>query len=378
VPTFRYKLAALGLSAFLAGIAGGIHAIFVSYVTVAETFSITVPLFVVLMSVLGGARSWFGPAIGAVLVTALTYAFVGGDWAVVGRAIIGVTLVAAVLFLPHGITGAVAARRRSAPPVPVDVSDENAVPVRPRAPSTGQPLLVCENVQLSFQGVRALDGVGLDVRHGEILGLVGPNGSGKSTLINVISGYYRRHAGRLLLDGRDISVLPAHRIARAGVGRTYQIPRPFRRLSVLENVALYATFGAAGLDRAAAEKTAMHWLHFVGLSGRASSLPLELNLHQRKFLELARALASGARLILLDEILAGLTPSEITNAIALIKRIQAAGATIIFVEHNMRAVQALADRIVVLNYGKVIASGLPRDVMAHPEVVAAYLGPDHA
>src|SRR5690606_32053776 len=195
--------------------------------------------------------------------------------------------------------------------------------------------------------------VSLDVRAGEILGLVGPNGSGKSTLINVISGYYRQHAGRILIDGRDQSGAPAHRIARAGVGRTYQIPRPFRRLSVLENVALYATFGAAGLERRAAEETALYWLGFVGLGDRAYSPPLELNLHQRKFLELARALASGARLILLDEILAGLNPAEITNAIELIRRIQAGGATIVFVEHNMRAVQALADRVVVLNYGEV-------------------------
>jgi branched-chain amino acid transport system permease protein len=376
VPTLRYKLMALGLSAFLAGIAGGIHAVFVSYVTVAETFSITVPLFVVLMSVLGGARTWFGPAIGAVLVTALTYAFVGGDWAVFGRAIIGLTLVVAVLFLPHGITGFFAMRRR---PVPVSGAAEEAVSTRSRPPAgSGEALLVCEDVQLAFQGVKALAGVSLDVRAGEILGLVGPNGSGKSTLINVISGYYHRHGGRLVFGGRDISALPAHRIARVGIGRTYQIPRPFRRLSVLENVALYASFGAACLDRGAAEKTALHWLRFVGLGERAASLPLELNLHQRKFLELARALASGARLILLDEILAGLTPAEVTNAIAMIKRIRDAGATIIFVEHNMRAVQALADRLVVLDAGKVVASGLPREVMANPAVVAAYLGQGHA
>jgi branched-chain amino acid transport system permease protein len=375
VPTFRYKLAALGLSCFLAGIAGGIHAVFVSYVTVAETFSITVPLFVVLMSVLGGARHWFGPAIGAVLVTALTYAFVGGDWALLGRALIGVTLVVAVLFLPHGIMGLVTARR---PHARVPQEGEARKPVRTPRRAPDKPLLVCEDVRLSFQGVKALAGVTLDVRQGEILGLVGPNGSGKSTLINVISGYYRRHGGRILLDDSDISNLPAHRIARAGIGRTYQIPRPFRRLSVLENVALYATFGAAGLDRAAAERVALHWLDFVGLANRAASLPLELNLHQRKFLELARALASGARLILLDEILAGLTPAEIDNAIALIRRIQKAGATIVFVEHNMRAVQALADRVVVLNYGEVIASGMPRDVMGDPAVVAAYLGTGHA
>jgi branched-chain amino acid transport system permease protein len=376
VPTFRYKLMALGLSAFLAGIAGGIHAIFVSYVTVSETFSITVPLFVVLMSVLGGARSWYGPAIGAVLVTALTYAFVGGDWAVFGRAIIGIVLVVAVLFLPHGITGLIAKYRRAPRAIQATAAEAAATPRAPANP--GKKLLVCEDVRLAFQGVRALDGVSLDVREGEILGLVGPNGSGKSTLINVISGYYRRQGGRLLFDGRDISVLPAHRIARAGIGRTYQIPRPFRRLTVLENVALYATFGAAGLDRAAAEAQALHWLHFVGLGERALSLPLELNLHQRKFLELARTLASGARLIMLDEILAGLTPAEVTDAIAMIKRIQAAGATIVFVEHNMRAVQALADRLVVLDAGKVIASGLPREVMGNPAVVAAYLGQGHA
>jgi branched-chain amino acid transport system permease protein len=330
------------------------------------------------MSVLGGARHWYGPAIGAVLVTALTYAFVGGDWALAGRALIGVTLVAAVLFLPHGITGLIAARRKRAQVAPAVMNIAAPAPAPERRPPSDRIVLACEDVRLSFQGVKALAGVSLDVRAGEILGLVGPNGSGKSTLINVISGYYRRHGGRILLDGRDISNLPAHRIARAGVGRTYQIPRPFRRLSVLENVALYATFGAARRGRDAAEDAALHWLGFVGLADRARALPLELNLHQRKFLELARALASGAKLILLDEILAGLTPAEITSAIALIRRIQASGATIVFVEHNMRAVQALADRIVVLNYGEVIASGVPRDVMTNPEVVAAYLGTGHA
>jgi branched-chain amino acid transport system permease protein len=381
VPTFGYKLAAFALSCFLAGIAGGIHAVFVGYVTVGETFSITVPLYVVLMSVLGGARHWFGPAIGAAAVTALTYAFVGGEWALAGRAIVGLTLVLAILFLPQGAMGVVARWRRrralAAPRPPVVAPAPAPSVARHPAAAPGAALLECRDVHLAFRGVKALAGVDLEVREGEILGLVGPNGSGKSTLINVISGYYKPDAGRLGFAGRDLAQEPGHRIARLGVARTYQIPRPFKRLSVLDNVVAPAMFGAAALDRAAAEGAAWQWLDFVGLGERARALPTELNLHQRKFLELARALAARPRLILLDEVLAGLTPTEIENALTLVRRIRDQGATIVFVEHNMRAVTALADRMVVLNYGQVIAEGAPRQVMQATEVVEAYLGAAH-
>jgi branched-chain amino acid transport system permease protein len=383
VPTYRFKLLALGLSCFLAGVAGGIHAVFVSYVTVAETFSITVPLFVVLMSVLGGARHWLGPAIGAIFVTVLNYAFVSGDWALAGRAVTGLTLILAILFLPQGIMGLVQRRRRArgakarngrfATPATLPAAPDSIVH---RAP--GSALLRCEDVHLSFRGIKALAGVNLEVREGEILGLVGPNGSGKSTLINVISGYYRPDAGRILFEGRDLAKEHGHRIARLGIARTYQIPRPFRRQTVLHNVALAGMFGAAALERPAAEREAQHWLEFVGLAERAGAMPSELNLHQRKFLELARALASGARLVLLDEVLAGLTPSEIRNAVALVRSIQGRGATIIFIEHNMRAVLELTDRLIVLNHGEVIAAGAPRDVVREPAVVTAYLGVAHA
>jgi branched-chain amino acid transport system permease protein len=216
------------------------------------------------------------------------------------------------------------------------------------------------------------------VREGEILGLVGPNGSGKSTLINVVSGYYRPETGRILLHGRDLAREPGHRIARLGVARTYQIPRPFRRLTVLDNVALAAMFGPAVLDRTGAEREAGRWLEFVGLAARAHALPSELNLHQRKFLELARALAAAPRLVLLDEVLSGLTPAEMADAVALVRRIRDGGATIVFIEHVMRAVLDLTDRVVVLNYGQVIAEGRPREVMRQPDVVVAYLGKSHA
>jgi len=378
VPTYRLKLAALGLSSFLAGVAGGIHAVFIAYVTVAETFSITVPLFVILMSVLGGARHWLGPAIGAAFVTMLNYAFVGGQWAVAGRAVIGLVLILAVLFLPHGVMGFVASyRRREAPPPAKDKAAALPAPHVAAAPA-GETLLRCEDVHLSFRGVRALAGVNLELRAGEILGLVGPNGSGKSTLVNAISGYYRPDAGRILLGGVDLTRLPAHRIAGLGVARTYQIPRPFRRLSVLENVTLAGMFGAAALDQTSARREAMRLLEFTGLDQRAGALPAQLNLHQRKFLELARALACGPRLVLLDEVLSGLTPGEIASAVALIREIRRRGATVLFIEHNMRAVLALVDRLVVLNYGEVIAEGMPRDVVREQAVVAAYLGTAHA
>jgi branched-chain amino acid transport system permease protein len=165
---------------------------------------------------------------------------------------------------------------------------------------------------------------------------------------------------------------------RAGIARTYQIPRPFWHLSVLENVALPVMFGAAALERDAAEEEAARWLDFTGLAAKANALPDALNLHQRKFLELARALASRPRLVMLDEVLSGLTPGEIHEAVELIRSIRDAGTTILFVEHVMRAVMALADRVVVLDHGAVIAEGAPSEVMEQAHVVTAFLGKDHA
>jgi len=379
VPTYRYKLAAFGLSCGLAGVAGGIQAMFISYVTVGETFSIAVPLYVVLMSVLGGSRHWFGPAVGAAGVTALLYAFTAGDYAVAGRAAVGLILILVILFLPEGIFGqavrALERRRVSVAPA-IDAAELPAPTAAP--PAEGKTLLEARGLSKAFRGVQALAGVDLEVRRGEILGLVGPNGSGKSTLINVVSGHFRPDSGRILFEGRDLAALEAHRIARTGLARTYQIPRPFAHLSVLENVALPAMFGRDALPRAEAESEARRWLAFTGLAAKAAALPGELNLHQRKFLELARALASRPGLLLLDEVFSGLTHVEIDDAIRLIRAIRAQGATIVFVEHVIRAVMELTDRIVVLSYGRVIAEGDPRAVMREPDVVAAYLGKPHA
>jgi len=265
-----------------------------------------------------------------------------------------------------------------APSVPLPADAAVAAIESPPGAGERTVLLAVRGVAKSFKGVRALDGVDLDVREGEVLGVIGPNGSGKSTLINVVSGHFRADAGSARFGGVDLLALPAHRIARAGVARTYQIPRPFAHLTVRDNVALAAMFGGTALDPRHAAEVALHWLQFTGLAARADAYPGDLNLHQAKFLELARGLAARPRLLMLDEVLSGLTPAEIDGAIDLILRIRAQSTTIVLVEHVMRVVTALAERIVVLDQGRVLAEGRTADVMARPDVAVAYLGVPHA
>jgi branched-chain amino acid transport system permease protein len=376
VPTYRFKLAAFAISCALAGLAGGIHAVFVSYVTVAETFSIALAVNVVLMSALGGTRHWLGPAVGAVAITVLLYAFTSGQAAVIGRALTGLILIVVIVAMPAGILGEILKRFRTkqapARPAVRDFVNESA------KKEFGEPLLVIKEVAKAFNGVQALAGVDLEVRRGEILGLVGPNGSGKSTLINVVSGHYAVDGGSIRFEGEELVGKPAHRIARAGIARTYQIPRPFPQMTVLQNVALPPMFGQVVMDRVSAEEEAWRWLAFTGLEAKAHRLPSDLNLHERKFLELTRALASHPKLLFLDEVLSGLTPVEMDGALRLIRAIRGQGATVVFVEHVMRAVMELTDRVVVLTYGRTIASGVPQEVMRDPQVVGAYLGAAHA
>jgi branched-chain amino acid transport system permease protein len=379
VPTYRYKLVALAISCALAGTAGGIHALFLNYVTVGEVFTITVPLTVVLMSVLGGTRHWAGPAVGAVAITLLLYSFTAANYAIAGKAMVGVILIAAILFMPDGILPRLqrAFARRRVPVAPPQAALQPP-PVRPASVAPGEVLLAARGLTKSFRGVQALAGVDVEVRRGEILGLLGPNGSGKSTFINVVTGHYLPSGGSIVFEGRELAGRAAHRIARAGISRTYQIPRPFGHQTVLDNVAMATLFGGGVSSPAVARREAMIWLAFTGLQDKAHVQPDELNLHQRKFLELARALASRPRLVLLDEVLCGLTPAEIDEAVALVRRIRDQGSTVVFVEHVMRAVMALTDRVVVFDHGELLAEGTAAEVMQRPEVMAAYLGQPQA
>jgi len=376
VPTYRSKLVGLFISTYLAGMAGAIQALFVSYVTANETFSITVPLFVVLMSVLGGTRHWAGPLLGAVVITGIQYFFTVGDSALMGKMILGLILIAVILFIPNGLLGNFArsrAKKNSQKIVEILKNTYIQSPTKEVQQPTSHVLLQTHGLSKSFSGVKALQNLDLEIYQGEILGLLGPNGSGKSTFINVISGHFAATSGQKIFQGKDITGLSAHEIAVQGITRTYQTPRPFNELTVLDNTRLVASYaGNKSLEEAS--ELAYAALTQVGLEHKADSLPSDLNLHQRKFLEFARALAAKPKLLMLDEVLSGLTPSEIQSSVELIQKIRSQGTTILFVEHVMSAVMALADRIAVLNHGQLIAKGLPTEVMRNPEVMVAYLG----
>jgi ABC-type branched-subunit amino acid transport system ATPase component len=240
------------------------------------------------------------------------------------------------------------------------------------------PILSCHGVRKTFGGVRAVDGVDFELYEGEIRGLVGPNGSGKSTLISLLSGFVPLDAGEIRLAGERIEHLEGHRIAERGIARTYQIPRPFDTLTVVENVQAACYFGSARSRPPNVVDEARGWVDFVGLGGVASSAIGSLNLHQRKLLELARALGCRPRVLFLDEVLTGLNPRELAEGIDLVRRIKDLGISIVVVEHVMRVILDLCDDLTVLNFGKVIARGAPEDCLQDEEVVAAYLGRGHA
>lgn len=235
-------------------------------------------------------------------------------------------------------------------------------------------LLECAGVAKNFGGIQALARVDAHIDEGEVIGLVGPNGSGKSTLINVLSGFYPASAGTAHMGNRNILELGPHEIAGMGLARTYQIPRPFDTMTVRENVSVSYMFGQQRHTLAQARIAAGEWLEFTGLSDVADHPIADLTLHQLKFLELARALATEPKLLLLDEVLAGLNPTEIEESIEMIRRIHDRGVTLVIVEHLIRVVTALSTRIIVLDQGEVIASGDPDAVMKDPKVITAYLG----
>ncbi|MCZ7911829.1 ABC transporter ATP-binding protein [Agrobacterium leguminum] len=239
-------------------------------------------------------------------------------------------------------------------------------------------VLEITDIRKTFGGLKAVDGLGLTIEAGEVVGLLGPNGSGKTTLMNLISGALKPTDGSIRLEGQEIAGRRPDVIARAGVARTFQLVRLLPSLSLLENVAVSAMFGPQRLSRLEAEKVARACLERIGLAGRETMPAGDLTYIDQKRLELARALAGEPKLLLLDEWLAGLNPTELQEGIALIRRLASQGTTILLVEHIMAAVRALCPRSVVMAAGRKIADGPTAVVLDDPQVISAYLGAAHA
>lgn len=234
------------------------------------------------------------------------------------------------------------------------------------------PLLEARGITKRFGGLAANDDVSFSVAEGEIVSIIGPNGAGKSTLFACITGFHRPDSGTVLYDGREITGLAADRICRIGIARTFQIVQVIGDMTVLENAMTGAFLRAA--RRRAAERRAGEVLALAGLAGRAGVLASALTISDKKRLELAMALATGPRLLMLDETMAGLTPAELREIIALVLEVRRRGVTLVVVEHVMEAVMRLSDRVVVLDSGRKIVEGTPREVVANPRVIQAYLG----
>lgn len=240
---------------------------------------------------------------------------------------------------------------------------------------TDKPFVSCRSVTRRFDGLVANDSIDLDVKRGEILGLIGPNGAGKSTLFNLIAGAFPVSFGVIEFDGRDITPLPAADRCDLGIARTYQVPRSFDSMSVVENVTVGAFVRYPGVLQARAK--ALDVLDYVGLAAHADASAADLTPPQKRRLEVARALATEPKLLLLDEVLTGLTPSEAAAGVDLIRKVRETGVTVVMVEHVMEVVMPLVDRAVVLHLGKVLAEGLPKEVVRDEKVIAAYLGDRH-
>jgi branched-chain amino acid transport system permease protein len=381
IDVFRTKVYAFALCAVLGGLAGGLFAGGFAYVS-PDQFSFAESIQFLTMSLLGGVASPIGSVIGTGLLILIP------EWlrflkSIPGLylAIYGLFVILIIRFMPDGIWGFVASgfdRWRAQTKAPAAVK---ALQLKP-ATAGGENVLEVTGLAKYFGGLKAVDGVDIAVRRGGVHALIGPNGSGKTTTLNVLSGLYKATAGKIVLDGTDITAMPPHQRTAAGLGRTFQNIRLFRSMTALENVEIGAerpgnTMIGQGLEKggdAALTERAMEALTFVGLGNRANELITSFSYGHQRLIEIARALAANPTLLLLDEPAAGLNSTEKLELHELLKRIAAQGLTILIIDHDMTLVSEAAQHITVLNFGRRIADGESMAVLRHPDVVSAYLG----
>jgi branched-chain amino acid transport system permease protein len=292
-------------------------------------------------------------------------------------AIYGMAVILIMVFMPEGIWGLLRnGWKRFGTAAPVDTSGIKPLNLDIAVTET-TPLLKLEGMQKFFGGLRAVDGIDLEVSRGTVHALIGPNGSGKTTMLNVVNGIYKATGGRIIIDGNDVTLKSPHQRAAHGLGRTFQNIRLFPTMSALENVIVGAQRDNNPIEPggAALRARAMSALQFVGLADKADTIVRSLPYGHQRLVEIARALAGHPKLLLLDEPAAGLNQTEKMELVELLKKLRSGhGLTVFLIDHDMGLVEKVSDRITVLNFGKKIAEGTPQEVLRHPDVIAAYLG----
>ncbi len=385
VRTTAVKIMALVLSAALSAVVGGLYASAALVVTPADVFGVQMSVKPVLFSVFGGIGTLLGPVVGAVILVPLSEsltAHFGATLPSLSGLVYGAALLLVITIFPAGVVPVVrdaAAslwRRRGggAASAPVEQSaGEEPVEAGVPPPASAPVILEIKSVFKAFGGTRVLVDVNIRMQKGEILGVIGPNGAGKTTLFNIINGFLRADAGSIVLLGRDVSKARPSAIARAGLGRTFQTARLFTGMSALENVLAAALTRASRDDALAA---AWRALAEVRLTDRAEVQASALTTGELRRLELARAMATAGEggLLMLDEFLGGLTHTDSAVLLAALRRWRAQGGSVLAIEHTMRAMAGFVDRFVVLNFGEVIAEGIPEDIWRNRAVITAYLG----
>jgi branched-chain amino acid transport system permease protein len=371
-----WKMRALVVSGMIAAAVGGLYARVLLVITPDSVFGMLVSAQAVVVTLFGGIASVWGPVIGAAILVPLAetlQAELGTYLPGIQGVVYGIAIIAIMLLSPDGLYWTVRDRwfgQREPDPIP------SLIP-QPRPPDRAAahadaPLLKVDNVSRAFGGLKAVSEVSFSIAEGEILGIIGPNGAGKTTLFNVLNGVLSADAGSAQLAGHQILGKKTFEVCRMGVGRTFQVVRSFPRLPVLDNV-MVGAYGADLSDRDAIAST-VQALHQVGLQKQSGVAAGQLTNKQLRLMELARALAGNPRLLLLDETLAGLGREECDDVLDVLARLREQGMTICIIEHTMHAMMRLADRFVVLDHGRVLATGLPRTVVEDPSVIEAYLG----